>query len=430
SPSFRTTALPRPPEDEKGSLLDEQRETVDKVLALVEEGFTANSKQVFIVTGGPGTGKTVMALELLGMLNGLRSSAAHASGSAAFSATLRKHVTGRYGGISDLFTYFNQHRHREPNHLNVLICDEAHRLRKTSNLRFDKFDQRSDIPQIHELIQAARVPVFLLDPHQVVRNDEIGSPEEIRQAALALGIPGEHIHDIQLQRQFRHSHCPEYIDWLEDLLGYGPKPRPWTYEGDFQILRADTPQQMEDYLRARVSLGHSARITAGYCWDWTHEYRAGRLASDIRIDDWARPWNAFKGSKRYKIPDRTLWATDPRGFEQIGCIYTAQSFDWDYAGVIMGYDYTWADDHWKSVNNKHRPTWGPNRHRLVRNIYRVLASRGRHGIVLYSTDRATRDLLAELKVPPVQDALAILYEEHPEAAKPPTQSPVQEALPW
>lgn len=411
-------------------LLDEQRETVDKVLALVEEGFSANSKQVFIVTGGPGTGKTVLALELLGTLNGLRSSAAHASGSAAFSAALRKHVTGRHGNIPDLFTYFNQHRHREPNHLNVLICDEAHRLRKTSNHRFDKFEQRSDIPQIHELIQAARVPVFLLDPDQVVRNDEIGSPEEIRQAASALGIPHDHVHHIRLQHQFRHSYCPEYVDWLEDLLGYGPNPRPWTYQGDFQLLRADTPQQIEDYLRAQVALRHSARITAGYCWDWTQKYIGGRLVADVRIDDWAWPWNAYKANKRRNIPDRTLWATDPHGFDQIGCVYTAQSFDWDYAGVIMGSDYTWAGDHWKSADNKDRATRGANRHRLIRNIYRVLATRGRHGVVLHSTDRATRDLLAELKVPPIQDALAALHRQHPDLAKPLPPPSVQDVLPW
>ncbi|MEU4235329.1 DNA/RNA helicase domain-containing protein, partial [Nonomuraea sp. NPDC026600] len=411
-------------------LLDEQRETVDKVMALVQGGFSANSKQVFIVTGGPGTGKTVLALELLGMLNGISSSAAHASGSAAFSAALRLHVTGRHGHIHDLFTYFNQHRHREPNHLNVLICDEAHRLRKTSNNRFDKYEQRSDIPQIHELIQAARVPVFLLDPDQIVRNDEIGSPEEIRQAALALGIPDEHIHHIQLQRQFRHSYCPEYVDWLEDLLGYGPNPRPWVYQGDFQLLRADTPQQMEDYLRAQIALHHSARITAGYCWDWTRRYLGSRLALDIRIGDWKRPWNAYKGNKRRNIPDRTLWATDPNGFEQIGCIYTAQSFDWDYAGIIMGYDYTWAGDKWVSANNKDRATWGDERHRLVRNIYRVLASRGRHGVVLYSTDRATRDLLIELRVPPIEAAMGALYEQRPELARPLPSPPIQEALPW
>ncbi|MEU7833672.1 DNA/RNA helicase domain-containing protein [Nonomuraea sp. NPDC049129] len=411
-------------------LLDEQRETVDKVLALVQDGFSANSKQVFIVTGGPGTGKTVLALELLGMLNGISSSAAHASGSAAFSAALRLHVTGRHGNIPDLFTYFNQHRHREPNHLNVLICDEAHRLRKTSNSRFDKPEQRSHIPQIHELIQAARVPVFLLDPNQVVRNDEIGSPEEIRQAALALGIPDEHIHHIPLQRQFRHSHCPEYVDWLEDLLGYGTNPRPWTYQGEFQLLRAETPQQMEDYLRAQIALHHSARITAGYCWDWTQKYLGGRLARDIRIGDWAWPWNAHKANRHRNIPDRTLWATDPNGFEQIGCIYTAQSFDWDYAGVIIGYDYTWSDNEWKSANNKDRATWGDDRHRLVRNIYRVLASRGKHGVVLHSTDPATRDLLLKLKVPPVQAALEALNRKHPGLTRSAPAAPVQEALPW
>ncbi|MCO6010045.1 DUF2075 domain-containing protein [Actinoallomurus purpureus] len=396
-------------------LLDEQREAVDKVAAAVENGFKANSKQVFIITGGPGTGKTVLALELLGILNGISSATVHASGSAAFSEALRKHVKGRHGGVENLFTYFNQHRNREPNHLNVLICDEAHRLRRTSNNRFDKFEDRSEAPQIHELIQAARVPVFLLDPHQVIRNNEVGTPEVIRRAALDLGIPDEDIHVIPLHRQFRHSTCPEYIDWLEDLLGYGQAPRPWSYSGDFHLLRADTPQQMEDYLRAQLALGHSARITAGFCWEWT-EPENGRLVSDVRIDGWERPWNAHKANERRNIPSYKHWATHPGGFEQIGCVYSAQSFDWDYAGVIMGGDYTWSGDHWKAVNNADRQVWGAKRHYLIRNIYRVLASRGKHGVVIYSTDPATREFLTELQVPALEPVSKALQEQHPELA--------------
>ncbi|WP_051466640.1 DNA/RNA helicase domain-containing protein [Actinomadura oligospora] len=407
-------------------LLDRQREVVDRIVAHVTDGFEANSKQVFIISGGPGTGKTVLALELLGILNGLSSSAVHASGSSAFSETLRNHVKGRHGSIDDLFTYFNQHRNRAPNHLNVLICDEAHRLRKSSNTRFEKAGARSETPQIHELIQAARVPVFLLDPRQVIRNNEIGTPEAIHQAARELQIPDQNIHRITLERQFRHSTCPEYIDWLEDLLGYGKAPRPWTHSGAFHLLRADNPQQMEDYLRAQIILGHSARITAGFCWEWHKKPASDQLPLEVSIGDWARPWNARKPNAQQNIPSHKHWATHPGGFEQIGCVYTAQSFDWDYAGVIMGYDYTWHGARWTAVNNKDHLTWGNQRNVLIPNIYRVLASRGKEGVVLYSTNQATRDLLAELRVPPVGPALKTLQEQHPDLvvnrpARPPSK---------
>ena len=175
---------------------------------------------------------------------------------------------------------------------------------------------------------------------------------------------------------------------------------------------------MEDYLRTQLTLGRSARITSGFCWDWTHEPKDGRLVPDIRIDGWERPWNAYNANERRNIPSHKHWATRSGGFEQIGCVYTAQSFDWDYAGVIMGYDYTWCGDHWKAVNNADRQIWGAKRHYLIRNIYRVLASRGKHGVVLYSTDPATRELLTELGVPAVEPALNALREQHPQLAAP------------
>jgi uncharacterized protein len=408
------------------TLLDEQQETVVRVFNAVEEAQTENNKQVFIISGGPGTGKSVLALELLGRLSRRGSPSVHASGSTAFAETLRKYLIGRRGGVADVFTFFHQHRRRIPNQLNVLIADEAHRLRKNSNLQRTKAVDRSDVPQVHELIQAARVPVFLLDPYQVVRREEVGTPGVIRQAALDLGVAADNIHEITLEHQFRHRLCPDYVDWVEDLLGYGPgSPRPWEHQGDFQLLLAESPAQMEDYLRAQIALGHSARITAGYCWEWTQKpLGGGKLAADVRIGDWARPWNASRANRRLKIPSRQMWATNPAGFDQVGCIYTAQSFEWDYTGVIIGSDYTWRDDRWVSTRNEDRTIWGSELHEIVCNIYRVLATRGVQGVVLYSTDTATRSKLADLGIPPLAPALSDLHRhQKPLAATTPTCLP-------
>ncbi|MEV5574441.1 DNA/RNA helicase domain-containing protein [Spirillospora sp. NPDC052269] len=399
-------------------LLDEQRRAVDLVFKAVEEGFTANEKQVFIITGGPGTGKSVLALELLGMLNGIGSPTMHASGSTAFAQALREHVKGRRGSVDSVFTYFHQHRRRERNHLNVLICDEAHRLRKNSSLQYDARDDRSETPQIQELIDAARVPVFLLDPLQVVRRNEVGTPEEIRRIALGMGIGEERIHHIELSCQFRQHLCPEYVSWIESLLGHRDIPRPWDVDEEFKLLRADSPEQMEDYLRMQLALKRTARLTAGYCWKWTKNPQpGGRLKNDINIGGWVRPWNAEKANRRRNIPSKEMWATDPNGFEQVGCIYTSQSFDWDFVGVIMGTDYIWRDSRWISAKNEDRESGGPNRDQLVRNIYRVLATRGKYGAVLYSVDPGTRSLLATLNVPSVEQELTNLRDQHPELEK-------------
>ncbi|QVJ03485.1 DUF2075 domain-containing protein (plasmid) [Nocardiopsis eucommiae] len=264
-----------------------------------------------------------------------------------------------------------------------------------------------------ELIQAARVPVFFLDPYQVVRNEEVGTPDTIRRAAIELGIREENIHEIDLKTQFRQSSCPEYLDWLEDLLGYqDAQPRPWNYQGPFQFLLAESPEQMESYLRLRVALGNTARMTAGYCWPWSRKpVPGGGLVEDIQIGDWRYPWNS--AVPRKGIPGTSTWATDPRGLDQVGCIYTAQGLEWDYSGVIMGHDYTWTGSQWRARRGNDRKIWGKNLHSMVRNVYRVLATRGREGMVLYSTDAATRGLLASLGVPSLTPALERLREENP-----------------
>ncbi|OOC52434.1 hypothetical protein NOSIN_00115 [Nocardiopsis sinuspersici] len=397
-------------------LLDEQREAFRRIAHVLDQKFTENDKNVFIVIGGPGTGKSVLALELLGHFNHIGSAAVHASGSSAFAKALRSHVAGARGEAEEIFTYFNQHRHRIRNQLNVLLCDESHRLRKDSNGQYMAREYRSNTPQVHELIDAARVPVFFLDPYQVVRRDEVGTPETIQQAAIQLGIREDNIHQIDLKTQFRQSSCPEYLDWLEDLLGYrDAAPGPWGYQGPFQLLAADNPAEMEAYLRLQVARGRTARMVAGYCWPWTKRASPdGGLVEDIKIDDWECAWNSH--APRKGIPGADTWATDPRGLDQVGCIYTAQGLEWDYCGVIMGHDYTWAGSGWRVQRGEDRMIWGDNLHAMVRNIYRVLATRGRDGTVLYSTNATTRQLLTSLGVPPLAPALKRLKEQNPNVA--------------
>ncbi|WP_405139945.1 DUF2075 domain-containing protein [Sphaerisporangium sp. NBC_01403] len=394
-------------------LLDEQQDAVNQVIRAVREAGSASNKHVFIIRGGPGTGKSVLALELLGKLNRLGYQAVHASGSTAFAGALRKHLTGPRRKVEDTFTYFNQHGRRDRNELHALIIDEAHRLRPTSSNFRTKPEDRTNVPQAYELIEAARVPVFLLDPYQVIRAEEVGTIEAIRQAAHDCGVLPENVHEIMLGSQFRHSRCPEYIDWVEQLFGqHGGPPVPWNQNEDFEVLLAQSPHGMEDYLRARTAMGHTARITAGYCWKWPVESaetdRMGNLINSVVIDDWRRPWNARREYSRKRIPGPASWATYDTGFEQIGCVYTAQSFEWDYAGLIIGTDFTWRNSRWMATKNKDRATSNVAQdrlHEVIRNTYRTLATRGLHGIVLYAVDHETQRMLTDLGIPDVQNKL-------------------------
>ena len=194
-------------------LLDEQRDAFNYVLHAVERARRANDKTTVIISGGPGSGKSVIALSLLGELSRQGRTVMHATGSRSFTQTLRKVAGSRAPQVRKMFQYFNSFMGLEANSLDALILDEAHRIRETSVNRWTTAEFRSGRPQIDELIAAARVPVFLLDEFQVVRPGEQGTVEDIEKNALARGI---RVEMINLDAQFRCGGSEEY------LLGQAP----------------------------------------------------------------------------------------------------------------------------------------------------------------------------------------------------------------
>lgn len=173
---------------ERFILINEQRLAYSLVLRAVQRARRADDKEVIVVSGGPGSGKSVIALSLLGELSRQGRTVLHATGSSAFTQTLRRVAGSRAPRVRSLFKYFNQFVDAERNGLDVLLCDEAHRIRTTSANRYTPALFRSGRPQVSELIDAARVPVFFLDEHQVVRPGEIGTVDAIEDAARAAGL--------------------------------------------------------------------------------------------------------------------------------------------------------------------------------------------------------------------------------------------------
>lgn len=388
-------------EREQFVLLDEQQVAYRTVLNAVRRARRSDHKEVVVVTGGPGTGKSVIALSLLGELYRQGITALHATGSSSFTTTMRKVAGARKREVQELFKYFNSFMTAERNSLDVLICDEAHRMRETSANRYTPAAGRTGKAQIEELIDTARVPVFLLDEHQVVRPGEMGTVAEIRTAAAARGLQCQ---VVPLDSQFRCGGSDAYLRWTVRLLGLEPGgPVRWDPDDKMQLIVADSPQEMEEFLDGRRAQGFGARISAGYCWKWSKKVPPGQaLPADVVIGDWERPWNVFGERAVAGAPPAALWATDPAGFGQVGCVYTAQGFEYDWSGVILGPDLVWREDRWVTdrtaskdpVFKKSTPDADVDR--LIRNTYKVLLTRGMVGTVVYSTDAATRAKLREL----------------------------------
>lgn len=387
-------------------LLDEQRVAYEMVLRAVEEARRADSKSVIVVSGAPGSGKSVIALSLLGELARQGRLVLHATGSRSFTQTMRQVAGKGSSRAKNLFKYFNSFIAAERNGLDVLILDEAHRIREKSVNRYTPRALREQArPQLDELLDAARVPVFLLDEHQVVRPGEIGTVADIKARAAQRGLT---VHKIDLNAQFRAGGSRVYLDWVHQLLGLageapetGAVSAQWRDEPTFQVDVVESPEELEARLRMRHDEGETARMTAGYCWPWSDPRPDGSLVPDVTIGDWARPWNLKSDRAIGGAPPSSLWASDPAGFYQVGCVYTAQGFEYAWNGVIIGPDLVWRDGRWVARREFNRDPDFRSRaivddqtfDRLVRHVYKVLLTRGLRGTLIYASDVETREML-------------------------------------
>lgn len=376
-------------------LLDEQRVVFNAILARVHEARELDQKSVFVIRGGPGTGKSVIALNLLAELSAAGFVTHHATGSSAFTSTVRKLVGWR---AAQQFNYFNSYLNAEEDELDVLICDEAHRIRKHSWNRFTKRRAHyPDRPQIDELLAVARVGVFFIDDLQAVRRDEIGNSDDIERTALERDAE---VHEYRLDVQFRCGGSDGFVRWIENSLGIRRTANAlWDGDPNFDFEIVDAPQQLDALIRQRQDEGASARLVAGYCWPWSNPTDDGNLVNDVRIGDWERPWNARPDAGRLApgIPKSHLWASEAGGVDQVGCIYTAQGFEFDYVGVIFGDDLVhrprrgWIGRPEFSKDGGMKRGTSPERFtELVKNTYRVLLSRGLKGCYVHFTDESTR----------------------------------------
>jgi hypothetical protein len=215
---------------------------------------------------------------------------------------------------------------------------------------------------------------------------------------------GFRVHHVQLADQFRCGGSRKYERWVLRLLGLeADGPEPWTGDDHFEVELADSPWELENILRGKLSEGYSARTSAGYCWPWSKPDRDGRLVKDVRIGDWAMPWNVYGDRAVGTAPPSALWATMEGGFDQVGCVYTAQGFEYDWSGVIIGPDLIGRHGKMVTVREankdpefKKRSVTDLQYERHIRNIYKVLLTRGMAGTVIYAVDPQTREFLAEL----------------------------------
>lgn len=384
---------------------------LDKIRPMLKSDNGDFTKSVIIVKGGPGTGKTVIALHILAELaklskNGHGLNVQYATKSKPLLEGVRHQVRPNTRILFQNVTSYVP-ASADENSVDVLLVDEAHRIQKSSNSQYTKAEKRTNLPQIDTIIRSAKVTVFFIDDKQAIRGVEIGSASLIREAADKWEAK---IEECELKSQFRCNGSDNYMDWMEQVL-YNKTITSVFKPDDFELKVFDNPQELYNNIVAQNNIeGQTARLMAGFCWPWSKDVVDGDLVKDVRIGDFAMPWET-KDDVPYallkkKYPKWYEWAYKPLGIEQVGCIYTAQGFEFDYAGVIIGGDLKYNKLLGKIVTDK-SACQDPVLKRTVkeanmtfddyvRNIYRVLMSRGMKGCYLYIVDKPLRDYIKEL----------------------------------
>jgi len=386
--------------NEEFFMIDDQKLVYETALNLVQIS-TVKDKHVLIVEGGPGTGKSVVAINLLVHLTNKRLVAQYVTKNAAPRAVYESVLTGSFtkSHISNLFRGSGAYTNCEPNIFDALIVDEAHRLNEKSGL-FQNLGEN----QIKEIIQAAKSSIFFIDEDQRVTWKDIGEIKEIEKWANKLGAT---VHNIELQSQFRCNGSDGYLAWLDNVLQI-KKTANETLEGiDYDFRVFDSPNKLREAILKKNKINNKARLVAGYCWNWVSKKSGNKAQNDIVIEEhnFAMHWNLKA--------DGNLWILKPESVNEVGCIHTCQGLEVDYIGVILGPDIVLRNGEMIVQPDQRAKTdqslkgyitaLGENpgaasakAETIVKNTYRTLMSRGQKGCYIYSTDPETNAYFSEL----------------------------------
>jgi len=379
-------------------MIDEQKLVYETALDLAHQA-QHGKKQTLIVKGGPGTGKSVVAINLLGELTKREMLVQYVSKNAAPREVFKKKLTGskKKTHIDQMFKGSGAYTEVEENQFDALIIDEAHRLNEKSGLYSNLGEN-----QIKELIVSSRFNVFFIDEAQRVTLSDIGTINEIKLWANKIGST---VTELELVSQFRCNGSDGYLAWVDNSLQIRETANPTLEDIDYEVKVFDNPNQLRAAIVDKNRASNKARLVAGYCWDWTS--KKDKSAFDIIIPE-------FNFKARWNLDeDGSLWLIAEHSVEQIGCIHTCQGLELDYIGVIIGDDFVIRDgvaitDAGKRSSNdksiRGYKTLLKNEHdkakqltgEIIKNTYRTLMTRGQKGCYIFCTDKETREYFKEI----------------------------------
>ena len=381
----------------KIELIDQQRIAFSSIKQEIKKALATNTRKVIIVKGGAGTGKSLIALHLLGELHRKGRTAFYVAKSSYIKESYYKMLTRdipNYKVLRTLFRGsgdFHKENYNMDKQFDCLIVDEAHRLTEKTKVSFMYYGNN----QIQEIIHASKCSVFFIDETQQIDIKDFGTIENIKKAAEA-----EHADVIEddrfvLKSQFRCNGSEEYISWVEELL-YDKPIEDMSGLMDYDIQLFDDLVEMQNAIKQKNDeCDNPCRLLSGDVFPWISMNDKSQI--DINIGDFHAQWNKTKS-----------FAVDPQSIDEVGCIHTSQGMEFEYVGLIIGDDLIYRDGHVVTDYTKHPKGSGefkrPHKQkpdpadkdildRIIRNTYKVLFTRGQKGLYLYVLDEELRNYL-------------------------------------
>lgn len=371
-------------------LIDDQKVVFEKVIQLASKSSNKN-KNVLIVEGGPGTGKSVVAINLLVSLTDRQIVTQYVTRNSAPRLVYEAKLTGSFkkSHISNMFSGSGSYHSKKKNSFDCLIVDEAHRLNEKSGM-FNHLGEN----QIKEIIAASKLSVFFIDEDQKVTLKDIGDKEEIYRWSKKLGAG---VTELKLESQFRCNGSNGYLAWLDNTLQIRETANEFLETKDYDFRIMDSPKELHELILHRNLSKNKARMVAGYCWNWITKKHP--QLSDIVIGDFKATWN---------LPsDGQAWIIKPDSATEVGCIHTSQGLEVDYIGVIVGPDFIIREGKaitrvkeragtdrsmhgWKALMKKDPVAANTQLDAIIKNTYRTLMTRGQKGCYVYFVDKETR----------------------------------------
>ena len=371
-------------------MIDDQKLVYETALDLSCRGDIDN-RQVLIVEGGPGTGKSVVAINLLVELTKRGMLAQYVTKNAAPRAVYSAHLKGTMtkNRIDNLFKGSASYTGTQAGLFDGLIVDEAHRLMEKN--RYDKLSEN----QVKELISASKLTVFFIDEDQTVTWSDIGSKVEIQKWADSLGAK---VTELKLESQFRCNGSDGFLAWVDDVLAIRKTANNTLNNIDYDFRVFDNPNDMMQTIREKNVVANKARMVAGYCWDWVS--KNGSTDKDIKIQEhnFEAQWNLSKNGY--------AWIIGGASVNEVGCIHTCQGLELDYVGVIIGTDLIVRDGEvitdatkrskmdssirgYKKLLKSDPYAAREKADRIIKNTYRTLMTRGQKGCFIFCCDPET-----------------------------------------